>query len=139
MDPASLSSAGWTLLAPGDFSATVGPFWTRGEGEAREVGFIAEPRHGNGRSVHGGALMTFADVAFGSAVALTLGGPYCVTLQLQMQFVAPGPLGAFIHCRPEIVRRSAQLLFLRGLIRAGERTVASADGIWTVLDRLKPA
>ena len=48
--------------------------------------------------------------------------------------MAGGRTGEFITCTPELVRRSRQLIFMRGLLCAGERTLASADGIWKVLD-----
>jgi acyl-coenzyme A thioesterase PaaI-like protein len=78
--------------------------------------------------------MTFADVALGFSVVKALGGPHCATAQLQLQFIAAGRTGEFITCRPEIIRRTSQLVFVRGLVGAGERIVASADGIWKVLE-----
>lgn len=41
-------------------------------------------------------------------------------------------------CRAEVVRRSAQLVFMRGLILAKQRVVVSVDGIWKVLEARKP-
>lgn len=138
MDAASLRSAGWSALEAGGFSGLIGPFWMRGAGAVRVIGFVAEPRHGNNHlgTVHGGALMTFADICLGyGAVDALDGRPRCVTAQLQVQFVSGARMGDFITCRPELVRRSAQLIFMRGLIDVGERTVASADGIWKVLQQ----
>ena len=135
MDPTSLKSAGWTPLETGGFSGLIGPFWMRGAGADRVIGFIAESRHGNNHlgTVHGGALMTFADISLGYAVVNALGGANCVPVQLQTQFVSSARMGEFITCRAELVRHSSQLVFMRGLISAGDRTVASADGIWKVL------
>jgi acyl-coenzyme A thioesterase PaaI-like protein len=123
-------------MVPGGFSGTVGALWLHHEGSQRVVGFFSEERHCNNHlgTVHGGVLMTFADIGLGVAVVDALGGPYCATAQLQIQFVATAPTGAFIICRPEIVRRTSQLFFMRGLITVDDRTVASADGIWKVFE-----
>lgn len=137
MNSETLKAAGWTAFDVKSFSANVGPVWMRGEGAEHMVGFVAEPRHSNDHmgTVHGGALMTFADIALGFRVAAVLGGPFCATAQLQVQFVAVARVGEFITCRPEIVRQTAQIVFMRGLICTGDKTVASADGLWKVLEQ----
>jgi acyl-coenzyme A thioesterase PaaI-like protein len=136
MDPEALRSEGWTQFETGGFSAMLGPFWFRGSGAEADVGFVAQPKHCNNHigTVHGGVLMTFADIALGYAVVQALGAPRCATAQLQTHFVAVARIGAFISCRPEIIRQTSQLIFLRGLISAGDKIVASADGIWKVLE-----
>lgn len=137
MDIASLESAGWKQLETKAFTASCGPWWVHHVDGVAEVGFIAETRHANDHigTVHGGVLMTFADVALGYAVGTALSGPYCVTVQLQLQFVATAPIGSLVTCRPELVRLGSQLAFVRGLIVSGDKTVAIADGIWKVLER----
>lgn len=134
MDIASLEADGWNILEVGGFSGLVGPYWWRGTGSEAVIGFIAEKRHANHiGTVHGGMLMTFADVALGFGAVRDLGAPLCATVQLALQFVATAKLGEFVTCRPEMVRRTEQLLFVRGLVCTGDKTVASADGIWKVL------
>ncbi|WP_370309074.1 PaaI family thioesterase [Sinimarinibacterium flocculans] len=136
MDAQSLVAAGWTSLTGEGFTGHLGPIWLRGAANARTIGFLGGSQQGNNRpgAIHGGALMTFADIALGFGAADALGGEHLVTAQLQLHFVAGGRTGEFITCTPELVRRSRQLIFMRGLLCAGERTLASADGIWKVLD-----
>ena len=38
-----------------------------------------------------------------------------------------------VEARGEIVRGTRSLVFIRGLLTVGERTVAAIDGIWKVL------
>lgn len=137
MDEATLRREGWEALELSGFSAVAGPFWIRREGTRRQVGFIADAHHTNAHmgNVHGGMLMTFADVGLGLAVVDAIGGYNCVTAQLQVQFVSRAVVGAFVICHPEIVRQTRQLVFMRGLIAADGTTVASAEGIWKVLER----
>jgi len=136
MDAQALASAGWTTIDADGFSTVVGTLWTRGAGTDLIVGFVADERHTNHHAgtVHGGALMTFADIALGVGVVKALGGTNCATAQLQLQFIAAGRTGQLITCRPEIIRQTSQLVFARGLLLADDKVVASADGIWKVFD-----
>jgi len=96
--------------------------------------------------VHGGALSTFADMALGCAAGHHLRGgaplddpktSHFVTVQLQVQFLAAAQVGAMIVCRPEVVRATSQLLFVRGILESNGRPVVSADGIFKTLDAAK--
>lgn len=140
MDDATLKAEGWAHFDAPGFSSQVGPFWVRqvegpGSGTGWEIGALATEKLTNNHihTVHGGALMTFADVALGYSVVQLLGGTNCVTTQLQLHFVSTARFGEFITCAAEVVRQSSSLVFMRGLIKAGGRTVASADGIWKIL------
>lgn len=141
MDSATLAAEGWECLPTREFSALIGETWMKGLPGARTVCLVADARARNDHMgiIHGGALMTFADIAFGLAVADELGGAYCVTAQLQYHFVAASRPGEPITCEPEVVRRTSQMVFVRGLVKSGDRTVGSGDAIFKVLepDKLK--
>jgi acyl-coenzyme A thioesterase PaaI-like protein len=141
IDATRLEADGWTCVSGPQFHEAAGPYWVRGDGSDRIVGLLGEDQHGNGHvgTIHGGVLMTFADIALGMGVVDAARTRDCVTLQLQMQFTAAAPIGTFLTCRPELVRRTSQIVFMRGLIMAGERTIASADGLWKLLDAEKLA
>ena len=139
MDYAALEAAGWKRLPTIRFSAAIGPTWLRGEPNALEVAFLAGEELGNDSIgiVHGGALMTFADIALGAGAAAALGGAHFVTAQLQYQFAGAARVGDLVVCRPEIVRKTSQMVFMRGLLHVGDRVVGSADSIFKVLDTAK--
>jgi uncharacterized protein (TIGR00369 family) len=131
MDPEVLKAEGWRCRTGKGFDAAAGPYWMRGWGPEREAGLLVEEKHtNNAGKMHGGALMTFTDIALGSGAADALGHKNCVTVQLNIQFVSGPRVGEFIMCRPEVVRRSSELVFMRGLITTAERTIASVEGIW---------
>lgn len=136
MSPELLIEAGWRRINAGGFTDAAGPFWIRDEQGRRELGLLIEERHCNNHigTLHGGVVMTFADIALGSGVAETLGGPHCATASLQTQFLSVARVGEFLTCRPEVVRHSRQLVFVRGLITVGDRNVASVEAIWKVLE-----
>ena len=130
-DPAS---AGWKPLRPEGYPALIGPFWyRRGEGGFR-YGFPAEPRHLNlGGVVHGGMLMSFADDVLGMTVWEAAGRKPCTTVQLSTQFISPARAGEFVEGRAEVLRSTRSVVFVRGLVTVGDRTVIHADGIWKIL------
>jgi len=92
--------------------------------------------------------MTFADMALGFAVGHAVrgkssfgdaAGSAFVTAQLQVHFTSAGQVGSFILARPEVIRKTSQMVFVRTLIEAEGRTIASADGIFKLLDPEKIA
>ena len=137
MNEQTLLASGWQSMIGEGFTAQLGAIWVRGPVKGRTVGFIATAQQGNNTqgAVHGGALMTFADIALGFGAADALGGKNLVTAQLQLQFVSGGKVGEFISCEPEVIRASRHLIFVRGLLCADDRVVASAEGLWKVLER----
>lgn len=136
MDSATLVAEGWERLPTREFSAVIGETWLKGEKGSRTVCLLADDRAQNDHMgiIHGGALMTFADIAFGCAAADELGGTHCVTAQLQYHFVAASRPGEMITCEPEVVRRTSQMVFVRGLVKSGDRTIGSGDAIFKVLE-----
>lgn len=140
IDKEQLKAEGWRRLPGINYTAALGPCWLRVMDGAVTVGLQAQEHLANDNLgiVHGGALLTFADIAFGCAVGYANGmKANFVTAQLQFHFTAAARVGQFITCTPEVVRMTSSLAFVRGLIVAEERTVASADGMFKFLDSAK--
>jgi len=121
---------GWTLQSHGEtFSGHAGPFYFRKEGDSAGVGFFSEPHHMNmGGVVHGGALLTLADMALWDICRREIGVFRGVTVTLNAEFVGAGPLGAFIEATGDVVRAGGKLLFARGIISAKGETLMSFSG-----------
>lgn len=134
MDLTTLEDAGWQRLVTDGHTGVVGPFWMRGENQTREVGLVAEARHCNSHlgTVHGGVLMTFSDVGMGLGVVDALGAPKCATADLHIQFISAAKLGDFLICKPELIRATKSMVFMRGVISVDEMIVAAMNGIWKV-------
>lgn len=134
-----LLAAGWEKIQTSGFTAHVGQFWRRQTEGDVEIGLIVEAHHCNNHlgTLHGGMVMTFADIALGSGAAKRLGAPRFngVTASLNMQFVAVAHVGEFISCRPEVVHQGRQMFFMRGLITSNEKIIASCEGIWKLLSK----
>src|SRR3546814_7882457 len=75
MDAAALQAAGWVSREAQGYTGFIAPLWMRGAaGVDRTIGFITDARHANYHgTVHGGALMNFADIALGWIAADALG------------------------------------------------------------------
>jgi len=124
----------WRPRITNDFPYLVGPVLERLEDGRRIFAFMADARHVNDRGVvHGGMLMTFADQAFGEVVLDSLERRLCATVQLNTHFIAAVQVGDLVVARGEIVRGTRSLVFMRGFLTVGDRTVAAIDGIWKVL------
>jgi acyl-coenzyme A thioesterase PaaI-like protein len=129
-----LAARGWQRDMVGGFSALVGPIWRRDTDDGPRYAFTIGEHHLNGNGVvHGGMLMTFIDQSIGWMVWRAIDRAPCATIQLNSHFVDAGRHGDFVEAHTEIVRRTASLLFTRGHLTAGGRTLLSADGIWKVL------
>ncbi|MBF9032688.1 PaaI family thioesterase [Rhodobacterales bacterium HKCCE2091] len=129
---------GWVTDHDGiHFMERNGPIWYRRGEDRVEVGFLAvEETHGNNQGImHGGMIMSFADFALGHAVWYAHDRAPVVTIQMDVKFVAAGIAGDWIHCTPEIVRRTRSITFIRGDILSGDRLVATASGVWKAVGK----
>lgn len=132
MTPEAMLAKGWERVPLQTFSATIDPVYTRFVAGAREVAMLTGPAMANNRAdtVHGGALMTFADIALGIGAVDAIGSPNCATVQLNFHFVRAVKVGQQVICAPHVVRRTGRLVFLRGLFEADGEVAGSADGIF---------
>ena len=123
---------GWTSYDnPGDaFVQYNGPIWLRDDGGVREYAFMPRDIHGNPNAVvHGGMLMSFADIALGHPCWVDRAA---VTVSLTVNFISGARLGELVTCRPQIVRKTRSLYFPRGDLMQGGRCVATASGVWKI-------
>ncbi|WP_426958369.1 PaaI family thioesterase [Muricoccus radiodurans] len=134
LPPFDPAAHGWERRGTGGFSELTGPFWAKREGEGRVFGLLTEAHHANGHGIiHGGLLVTMADNALGLTVFEAGGRVPCVTVQLNTHFISAAYPGEFIEARAEVLRRARSMVFIRGVLTVGDRTVAAADGVWKLL------
>lgn len=112
----------------GTFSYLAGPFYFR-EGPAPGVAFYSEPCHCNMIGiVHGGALLTLADMALFNICFKAIGQFRGVTLTLNSEFLSPGKAGMFIEAAGELTKAGKSMLFARGLVTAEGMPLMSFSG-----------
>ncbi|MDH4742891.1 MULTISPECIES: PaaI family thioesterase [unclassified Sphingomonas] len=121
----------WQILDQGRFNSFIGALSVKATGERTAlVRHRFERRHSNLRDhVHGGALAGFIDMAlFAAARGLgILAGP-ASTVDMSIQFIAGGAIGIDTQAEVELLRETGRMLFLRGVVRQGDITVASFLG-----------
>ena len=139
LDAAALRADGWLERNAGGFSALVGPMWRRGERPNLEFAFLAEARHANGAGiVHGGMISTFCDSAM-SLAAHDVDPTPRLTINLAIQFIAPGKIGELMIARSDVLRLTRSLCFLQGQVFGGARLVASATATLKSLEIRGPS
>jgi len=120
---------GWRTWSHDSFESHTGPFWHRQEADGSiRCAFRVEKKHLNGaRNVHGGCFMTFADYCLFAIASPVLNGPG-VTVNFACDFIDAGREGDLIVGTGEITRAGGSLIFLRGQLTAGERTLFTFSG-----------
>ena len=124
--------AGWRMYdLHGTFDQVVGPFYFRPDPDGRmRCAFRAEPKHMNaGDRMHGGCLMTFADIAMFQTAYQEMEGASGVTVSLDSTFVDAVNEGDLVEATGEVVRAGGSLIFARGQIQVGDRTVMTFSGV----------
>jgi acyl-coenzyme A thioesterase PaaI-like protein len=93
--------------------------------------------HSNlGNVVHGGAILTFIDMAFFAGGHMAgVSNINAVTLDCAAQFISAAQLGAPLDARLELLRETGSLAFLRGVVEQEECIVASFMGTLRKFDK----
>lgn len=123
---------GWeTYDLHGTFDQVVGPFYFRPDPDGRmRCAFRAEAKHMNaGGRMHGGCLMTFADIALFQTAYQEMEGKNGVTVQLDSTLVDGVYEGELVEATGEVVRAGGSLIFVRGQITVEARTVMTFSGV----------
>jgi uncharacterized protein (TIGR00369 family) len=128
----------WDLPDGERYNATLGKLLVRPEGEGRaRCRMFPDERQANlGDVVHGGAILTFIDMAMfagGYAAGADLGPS--VTLDLSAQFLSAGRLGVPLDCSVELLRESKRMAVMRGLVEQEGEAVAAWSGTLRKLSR----
>ena len=120
---------GWRTWSRDNFETHNGPFWHRMEDDGRIVSaFRIEPKHLNGAgNVHGGAFMSFADYCLFAIASPVLEGQ-AVTVSFGCEFLDAAREGELIEATGEIMRAGGSMIFMRGLLKSGERSLFTFSG-----------
>ena len=129
-----LKASGWTIVETTGFLSLVGPLWQRIVNGEHEYALVAQDKHHNRNGlVQGGLLMTFADRACGMTARFVSGRPTMATVQLDVHFVDAGKIGEILMARPRVIRTTRSLVFVTAEVKANERTIITANGVFKIL------
>jgi uncharacterized protein (TIGR00369 family) len=110
----------WGDFPRSSFAAATGRLLFRSAGPKRgEVRMFPTEAHMNmGGSIHGGAVMSFIDMAcFAGGRCAGMAQGHYVTLDLTTHFLARGKAGSPLDAHVELVRQTRSFVFLQGVVR----------------------
>jgi len=132
--------AGWTTWSRGSdpYETAIGPFYFRTHEGRAECAFEPRREHLNGGgTIHGGALMSFADFALFGIAHSALAGAHAVTLTCNSEFIGAGQLGDIVEATGEVLRETRSVIFVRGVVTQGARPLLSFSGTLKKIARRK--
>ena len=83
---------------------------------------------------HGGYLSSLIDAGAGTAAHRASGNAPCVTISLDIKFISATKLGDEIIGFVKILKKTKSMVFLICHLKNNEKIVASASGIWKILN-----
>ncbi|HVO05594.1 MAG TPA: PaaI family thioesterase [Burkholderiaceae bacterium] len=129
--------AGFAPLAiGGEFMANNGPLYVRlVEGRA-QMGFRIQTRHANPLNIcHGGMLASFGDMLLPVCIhrqSAEVGLRFLPTIGLQIDYLAPVPVGAWVQGEADVLRVTRTMVFAHGLARVDGTPVMRVSGTFKI-------
>ena len=100
---------------------------------------IINKNHLNAAGItHGGYLSALIDAGAGTAAYRASGNIPCVTISLDLQFIAASRVDDEVTGFTKILKKTNTLIFLFCELRCNDKIITSASGIWKVL-KIKPS
>ena len=122
--------------AGGGFIAANGPLYLFHDAGVVKLGFRVEARHCNPMGVcHGGMLASFCDMLLPLSVhrkSAEVGQRFLPTVSLQLDYLAPVPLGAWVEGECEVLKVTRTMVFAQGLVRADGATAVRCSGVFKI-------
>jgi len=82
---------------------------------------------------HGGFICSLIDAGAGTAAHRCAGQAPCVTVSLDLKFIATTKIGDEIVGFTKILKRTKSMVFLICHLKSKDKIIASASGIWKIL------
>lgn len=123
----------------GAFIEHVGPLYVSVAGGGFRLGFRVQSRHTNPLGIcHGGMMATFADMLLPMAVLHAWEGPrhFLPTIGLQIDYLGPSRLGAWVEGRAELLRRTRNMVFAQGLVTADGEPALRVSGTFKIANAI---
>ena len=82
---------------------------------------------------HGGFLSAVVDAGAGTAAHRAAENSPCVTISLELKFISAVKLGQELIGTTKIQKKTKSMVFLTCELKASEKIVATASGVWKIL------
>jgi uncharacterized protein (TIGR00369 family) len=120
------------LAIGGNFMAHNGPLYVRMVDGRAQLGFRVQARHTNPlNNCHGGMLASFGDMLLPVCIhrqSAEVGQRFLPTISLQIDYLAPAPLGAWVQGEADVLRVTRTMVFAQGVARIDGKPVLRVSG-----------
>jgi acyl-coenzyme A thioesterase 13 len=125
---------GFDKLDDDGFNQHIGPLFVRKNGDGLEFRMPVRAEHLNGGGVvHGGMMMTFADIILQKTAENSAPGKKVTSVSLNSDFCSFGPSDCTLKGIGTITRQTRTIQFLSGEIRLGDKILMTMTGVWKIL------
>ena len=115
-------------MSSNTFGGRNGPILEKCDDSGWVRGFLSDERHSNVAGVvHGGMLMTFADIVLSRAVMDAMAPPF-VTMRMINDFVSPALIGSWVEGRARVLSLHDGICHVEGEISARGKICLSVSG-----------
>ena len=87
---------------------------------------------------HGGFIAAFVDAGAGTAAHRSADQNPCVTISLELKFISAVKLNQELIGKTKIQKKTKSMVFLTCQLTAEDKIVATASGIWKILNKKLP-
>ena len=84
---------------------------------------------------HGGFIAAFVDAGAGSAAHRSANQGVCVTISLELKFISAVKQGQELVGKTKIQKKTKSMIFLTCKLTVENKIVATASGIWKILNK----
>ena len=135
-EPAADIPSGFAPLAMGGhYMAVNGPLYVRVVDGRAQLGFRVMQRHTNPlNNCHGGMLASFGDMLLPVCIhrQSEVGRRFLPTISLQIDYLAPAPLGAWVQGEADVLRVTRAMVFANGVARVDRKPEIRVSGIFKI-------
>jgi uncharacterized protein (TIGR00369 family) len=135
-EPAADAPTGFAVLPiGGNFMAVNGPLYVRLVDGRAQLGFRVLTRHTNPlNNCHGGMLASFGDMLLPVCIhrQSDIGLRFLPTISLQIDYLAPASLGAWVQGEADVLRVTRTMVFAQGVARVDDKPMMRVSGIFKI-------
>ena len=107
-------------------------FRTVSENEYEFKTIINEKHLNRVKITHGGYIASIIDAGSGTAASRSAGGVPCVTISLDIKYIAPTKQGDEITGVTKILKKTKTMVFLTCNLNCNDKIIANASGVWKI-------
>ena len=133
-DPKVIPDGFHPIKSSNNFGSRNGPLFEKKNADGTWVrGFTVSENHSNQANVlHGGMLMTFADIVLARAIMDVFDPPF-VTVRLTTDFISPALQGTWVEGTAKVTGEQNELVTVQGQFTSRKKVIGTATAVFKLL------